>query len=273
MATIAHILNTERGTRLFRLLALVIVTVILLFYEYAGLLEDEGLIEDVELGPASALVFSFIIYTIVLGLVMPKLPSEAGPWRLWVFVFAMSAVDIALVLALVHYTGGVENFTLILIPLFILYHATYLGYASGMFSASLSAILYVALAFYEDEASGNGTVLMGQVALFYMLAGFGGFMANRMMMQERESEENVLLGELMVATAQAHGLETDTPVFGDKLCSLSGEGADEAAVLRYADALRQIHRVASVYLTRIGEAEQGKNIGKTIAFSVRARLR
>ncbi len=264
VTTAIHILSTEKGTRGFRLLALVMVSIIILFRE-----------EEVNLVPASILVVSFIIYTLFLGQALSKIPTDIHQRAVLVYILTMTAVDIALVLTLVHFAGGVENFALLLVPLFILYHTTYAGYTSGLFSATFAAVSYVLLAQFEDAAEGNEARLLGQVVLFYLLAGLGGYMANRAAVEPQLMEPQLreMLQDLIVATGQAHGVAVDSPVVDSKSCYLSGEAASQGAVMRYTDALRKIPQLSSVDLARTGVAEKGKSVGMTIAFTIRAQIK
>ena len=256
MSPVAHILNTERETRRFRLLALMVATATI-FYQQ----------DELALLPALIWTVVFFGYTLLLGPVISRLARDRSPTDLTYLILSMILIDAGLVTALVHFAGGITTIAFILIPLFVLYHASYQGYSSGVASATLFSILYVGSTMVE-ELGLAGPVVVSQLVLFYLLAGLSGYMAKRLMAVEGQKE---VLESLIVRASVAHGVRLDDVTLSDNGAALEGEAVDEAAMTRFLEALRAIPRLASVRLARVSDVESAQ--GRAIAFTVAARVR
>jgi hypothetical protein len=178
MTFLSHILNTEQETRAFRLLSLVLVSASLYFQA-----------DEIPLTPASLIwIVAFFAYTLILTYALPWLTSRLRLTDLTTLVISLSMIDAVVVTAMVHFTGCITTITVILIPLFIMYHAMYLPHTSGMASATLFALLYTGAAFLEKEIQGSIPLLVGQVGLFYLSACLTGQLAKRILLDRQEKE-------------------------------------------------------------------------------------
>ena len=259
MASVSHILSTERETRLFRLLALVVATIWMYFQQ-----------EEVDIAPTAGLILFFFAYTLSLGPLLRGVVTQLSQRLVLYVVLFMVLVDLLVVSFLVHFSGGVNSITVILIPLFIMYHAIYLNYLSGLLSATLFSALYVSMAFWSQQVEGNGVLLAGQLSLFYLLAIFSSHLALKIRLDRAERE---LLQEFVASAGREQGIDLEELSFDDGTVSVAGEAADEATMERFLDALRRMRKLSAVNLIRVGEAERGKAAGKTLSFTLRARVR
>ena len=172
MVSADHILDTERQTRRFRLLALVVATFTIFTVQ-----------REVALLPALIWAVLFLIYTLLLGPMLSRLARGSSVTDLVYLLLGLMLVDGGLVIALVHFTGGVTSITIILIPLFVMYHTAYWGYRSALASATLFALLYVGEIILTGE-SVRPELLVSQVGLIYILAGLSGYLANRLILAQ-----------------------------------------------------------------------------------------
>ena len=236
-ASLAHVQDTERDTRRFRLLALVVISASLYFLE-----QDD----EVNLPPAAALLALFFAYTLLLGPILARLSSRLQPQNLPYLIYGMILVDAIGVTSLVHFTGGIANITVILIPLFVMYHTIYLGNSSGMASTTLFSLLYVGAAFLEDE-QGNGALLVGQVGLFYLLAMFSAYLSKRTLQEVTERE---MIQDLIFDAGAAHGIYLEAVTVAADVGSCVGRAPDEASLERFFASVQAMRRLASVRLSR-----------------------
>lgn len=256
ITTEAHIVSTERGTRNFRLLALAVVTITLYFRQ-----------EEASIAAATGLVLFFFAYTFSLGYLLPRVARYLGEGGIFSLMVGMAVVDAFTVVSLVYFSGGIDSVSFILIPLFVIYHAIYLGYRSALFSATLFALLYVSTVYLENEVTGNEWLLLGQVLLFYLLAIFSGHMATRMVSGEESGRE--LLLAFIGDVAQGHGIKLGELTITSGMLSVEGQAAAAGAMERFIDALRSARQLSGVQLTSVVADGQGR----AVSFNVRGKLR
>lgn len=254
----AHILNTERETRRFRLLALMVATATLYFQQ-----------DEVALLPALLWAFAFFLYTLVLGPALSKLIPSLNATDLSFLVWSMVLVDAVLVVSLVHFSGGVATIAVVLIPLFIIYHAVYRGYSGALLSATLFALLYVGSAFLEGEIETDRPLWVSQVALFYVLATFSGYLAQRLSREEGRGKD--LLQELVVRAGAVHGVRLADVTFAGDTASVEGQAPEEASMQRFLESLRGVRGFSSVRLARVVRGVGDP--GRAISFTVAARIK
>ncbi|MFQ5860360.1 MAG: PilN domain-containing protein [Dehalococcoidia bacterium] len=263
----AHIFSTEQETRRFRLLALVVVASTVFFRQQE--------FEDISLLPTVIVVVLFAIYTLGLGpLVLSRIASRFTQGASLVYLtLSMVAVDAVAVTLLVHYAGGavgINNFAFILIPLFIMYHTIYLGYTSGLFSATLFSVLYVGTAWREGNVEGAGALLASQVALFYLLALFSSYLARKAMEARAEKD---LLREFIIGESEAHGVRLQSVTYVGNTISLTGEAIDPLAMESYMEALDKMGSFAFVRLAATSRGEQQEPAAGATPFTIVARLK
>jgi hypothetical protein len=260
MASLDHILTTERDTRRFRLLSLVVVAATLYFRQ-----------EDVALVGASVGLAFFFAYNLLLGPILPRFVSRIRPRGIPYLIYAMAAVDGVAVTILVHFTGGITSITVILIPLFVMYHTIYLGRRSGIVSASFFSILYLIAARIENELAGNTGVLVGQVGLFFLLAVFSGYLTRRVLV---EAQERDLLQDLILDAGAANGVHVEDMTIQGNMASFTGRALNEAAMEQFLARLQAMRRLSSVRLDRLPAPKgPGATPEGAMAFSVAARVR
>lgn len=260
MASSEHILNTERETRRFRLLSLVVVAATLYLRQ-----------EEVAIVGASAGLASFFAYNLLLGSILPWFVSHTRPRGIPYLIYAMAAVDGVAVTSLVHFTGGITSITVILIPLFVMYHTIYLGRRSGIVSASFFSILYLIAAQIEHELAANTGTLVGQVGLFFLLAVFSGYLTRRVLVEAHERE---LLQDLILDAGAANGVHLEHMTIQGNLASFTGSAPNEAAMEQFLARLQAMRRLSSVRLDRLPSTEAPRAPGEgSVVFSVAARIR
>ncbi|MBI2165525.1 MAG: winged helix-turn-helix domain-containing protein [Chloroflexi bacterium] len=176
MNFIQLISRSERETLKFRLLALLTVSVAMLFQA-----------RSVPLLSTLALVGGYLVYSYVLRAFL--IPRYLG-YLLALFMLLADAV--ALLAAL--YILGISSPAFALLPIAVVYHSIYLGYAGGLTMATVSTLGYTGLAFLTGQASQLGNVLAVQVPLFYVLAFLAGYVAQQRL---REVEERRSLQQLI----------------------------------------------------------------------------
>lgn len=193
-----HILNTEQDTLRFRLLALVIAAVSLYFSE-----EDTG---NINLLPASALSIVYLVYTILLGrVILSRIsPGLALGQRSVYLVSALILIDTLAVTTMLYLVGGPENMSLILIPLFIVYHSIYLGYFSGLISATFFSLFFVVFALLWGKTDFLSSYITLQIPLFYLLAIASGYISERRLKDRWEKDE---LEHLLLLQGKDRGIE------------------------------------------------------------------
>lgn len=181
-----HIVQTERETLQFRLLALLVVV--------GGLFL---LREEIRVVPAVLLALAYLAYSISLRTwIIPRFPGRY-------VVYAMILIDAAALTVGSYLVGGVTTIFIILFPLSVVYYAIYLGYAGSFFAATVMALCFVVLAAVEGRLLTGGVTLAGQVGLFYLLAAFSGYLGQRRI---SESQEKRALQELLEVEAGAKAL-------------------------------------------------------------------
>jgi hypothetical protein len=178
-----HAISTERETLVFRLLALVIATATLYFWQ-----EDTT---EIPLGPAVGVAATYLAYSLLLGRailpwVVPRLTLGLSISHL---VGAIVLVDAASLSSLMYVVGGPKSVALLLLPLFIIYHSIYLGYFSGLLSATFFSLFYVSFAYVWDEIEFMTSYIAVQVPFFYLLAIFGGHLAERRLNEQLRRDE------------------------------------------------------------------------------------
>jgi hypothetical protein len=251
-----HVLDTERQSRRYRLLAVVLATFTIFTVQ-----------REVALLPALIWAFLFLFYTLLMGPLLSRLVRGLSTNDLVYLLLGLMMVDGGLVIALVHFTGGVTSITIILIPLFVIYHTTYWGYRSGLASATLFAILYFGETILAGESIHPG-LMLGQVALIYLLAMLSAHLASRLARAQAQRE---LLRGRISAVGTAHGVEVDEVTISGNTASLAALAVDESAVARFVDALREMPELASARLEQTAEA--GASPGSLASFAVAVKVR
>ena len=260
MASPVHVLNTERDTRRFRLLALMLVTATVYLRQ-----------DELDLGPALGWSFFFFAYTLTLGFTFSKIISRWSSRDSLVYVVCALIILEALVVAsLIHFAGGIASITIILIPLFIIYHTIYLGRFGGLLSATLFAFMYVGLAFLEEETEGRELFLVSQVVLFYFLAEFSTYLANRIIVEQGEKE---LLQQFIVDTGQTQGIRLYSFDVAAGTATFDGLAVDETALERFVESLRRMRGLSSIRLSRVSGDQGSGGESRRITFTVAARFK
>ena len=259
MTTLTHILTTERDTRRFRLLSLVVVAATLNFR-----------VGDISLGPALLWIAIFFVYTLLLGKALKRLTARTGAAELPYLIYGMIVVDSISVTALVHFTGGIASITVILIPLFIMYHTTYLSKRSGLVSAAIFAVLYLFTAQLEGEVAGRAALLIGQVGLFFLLAVFSAYLGRRTLTEINERE---VLQDLIFDAGLANGVHVEPMSVEDDIALFDGKAPDEESIEQFIERLQAMRRLTSVRLALTPPVATQEGESNIIPFSVSARLR
>ena len=253
MTFLSHILNSERETRPFRLLSLVLVSATLYFRA-----------DEIALAPALIWIVAFFVYTLILAYVLPWLTSRLRLTDLTTLIVSLSMIDAVVVTAMVHFTGGITTITVILIPLFIMYQP----HTSGMVSATLFALLYTGAAFLEEEVRGSIPLLIGQIGLFYLLSWLSGQLAKRILLDRQEKE---LLQDLIYQMGATHGIRLEAVHLLSNTASLQGAAKDESSMAQFIEDLREMRHVSAVRLARVVRPKAPQVGG--ITFTLTARLR
>ena len=181
-----HIIQTERQTLQFRLLALLVVV--------GGLFV---LRQEIQPLPAIVLALAYLGYSISLRTLI--LPKFSGP----AVVYAMTLVDSAALAVGSRVLGGMNPLLVVLFPLSVVHYAIYLGYSGSFFAATAMAVSYVGLAAVDGGFLASGGALAGQVILYYLLAAFSGHLGQRGI---RESQQVQSLQELLEVEAGAKAI-------------------------------------------------------------------
>lgn len=181
-----HILSTERETLIFRLLALGIAIATIYFWH-----ED---VTEISAGPAVAVAVAYLVYTLWLGrVILPWMaPRLTMGLSLTYLVCGLVLVDSLALTAMWYIVGDPRSVALVLLPLFIIYHSIYLGYLSSLLSATFFSAFSVMFAYMWGEADFVDflkSYVAVQVPFFYLLAVFGGHLAERRLRERLEKEE------------------------------------------------------------------------------------
>jgi len=169
------LLETEGETLKLRLLALLAAVVGLALYQ-----------TQVSLLPTLLLCAAYLTYSLLLrSLIIPRFSGSR-------LVYAMILVDVATIAVGLHLAGGIGNIFFVLMPIFIVYYASYLAYASALFAATAMGLAYVSLAVFEGRF--DAPIVAAQVLLFYLLALFSGYLGQRCI---RERAERMALRETL----------------------------------------------------------------------------
>jgi len=236
-----YLVSIERDTLIFRLVALMVAAATLRFWH-----ED---VTEISVAPAAALSVAYLVYTFLLGRVIipwraPRLSlGLASPTRL---VFLMIFVDTAVLSALLYMVGGPEgprNASLVILPLFIIYHSLYLGYLSCFFSATLFSLFFVIFAYAWDQGDFVTSFIALLIPFFYLLAVFGGYLGERRLKDRWEKEQ---LRQL--AREERRPAEAGVVISGQ---GESDEGVDSVLRTVIADSSR-LTGLAGCLLTVLG---------------------
>ena len=236
---LADVLKAETETRRFRLLALVLALSSMYFRD-----------EDIAVIPPVVAALLFIGYTLALGPLLARLaPWLAERSTLVIFVLAVVAVDAAAVMVLVRLTGGVGSITVILVPLFIIYHCSYVGYSSGLLSATLFSALYLGFAFGEGATEGLGAAQVGQVALFYLVTVFSNYYIRRMFQAQRSNDA---LQAVILSAGNLPGLRFSSVDYSEGVVVLHCLATDRQVIDKFMGALHQTGRFATLRAGHLG---------------------
>ena len=257
MFSLSHILHTERETRRFRLLSVVLVSVTLYFRQ-----------EEVNLSLALGGAFVFLLYTMALGPIFSRLAPKLTALRpMMGLVAAMALVDGISVAFLVHFVGGINSVVVILIPLFIIYHTIYLGYTSGLISVVLFSGLYLGLAFWEEEAQGIELGAISPVLLFYLLPILSVALITRVMAATQTQEA---LHKIFQDQGASLGVEVKSLKLSGLRVSLKGKVSSDEVLVKYVASLQKVPRVASLRLSSVQERRNG---AVNLSFEIGVRLK
>ena len=257
MLSIAHILHTERETRRFRLLCLLLAAVTLYFR-----------LDEVSVTPAIASMVAFLVYTLVLAVAFRKVVPRLGiPMALTGFIAGMALADGVFVGAFVYYTGGITAITVILVPLFIIYHTIYLGYTSGFVSGIILSSIYLGTALWGSNVQVFVPGIMGQIGLFLLLPVLGGYLAKGMMRAEQSRQG---LRTLVRKIAEEHGVTLSPVVIRGSQMFLIGDAPTEAAFARLMEEVQGLPTVLAVRLGQTGTKTNAE--GESIRFMLSAKL-
>ncbi|MBI2304221.1 MAG: winged helix-turn-helix domain-containing protein [Chloroflexi bacterium] len=180
------ILKTESETLKFRLATLLVASAALLWFQ-----------REVALLPAVTLVFVYLAYLLALRYYI--LPRFASPYT----VIGMVIVDAVMLSTAMFITGGVVSPLFILFPVFIIYYSIYLGYVSSLAAATAFSLGYGILIIVQGAENLVGGLVAIQVPLFYFLAVFSGYLAQK---RFREREEKEVLQQILRVENRARGL-------------------------------------------------------------------
>lgn len=182
--TVDFLLETEGETLKLRLLALFVAVVGLALYQ-----------TQVSLAPTLLLCAAYLAYSLLLrSFIMPRFGSSR-------LVYAMILVDAATIAVGLNLAGGIGNIFFVLMPIFIVYYASYLAYTSALFAATAMGLAYVSLAIFEGQF--DGRIIAAQVLLFYLLALFSGYLGQRCI---KERVERMALRETLKTAKGAEAL-------------------------------------------------------------------
>ncbi|MBI4322149.1 MAG: winged helix-turn-helix domain-containing protein [Chloroflexi bacterium] len=168
-------IRTERDTRKFRLLALLLVV--------AGVYFER---QEVALWPAIALAGLYLLHLVVFFSVIVRwVPPRLLPYgMLW--------ADVGFVGGTL-YLFGVDSAFFVFFPIVVFYYALSLGYVGGFVASTLFAFAYIGVAFGHRADLLLGRLLPVQIPLFYLIALFGGYLGQQRKRAQSERQELVLL--------------------------------------------------------------------------------
>lgn len=170
--TVEHILNTERETLKFRLLAITSVAALVYINE-----------STVDLIPALIITISYAIYAILLrSFIIPR----SGTVNI---VYIMILVDTAALVGGLQFIGGTQSPLFTLFPLTIIYYAIYLGYPSSLFAATSVSLGYGGFVFLQSSIPSPVAAVALQIPFFYLMAIFGGYLARKRLQEQAEKQE------------------------------------------------------------------------------------
>lgn len=259
MVDVAHVLHTERETRSFRLLAALLAAVTLFVR-----------IEEIPPAPALPSLLLFLVYTMALSVLLPRVvPRVGSPRALTALVLGMALVDGVSVMGIVYFIGGLQAITVILMPLFIIYHTIYLGYSSGIFSVIVFSLLYVGTGFWGADVRGYLPGLLGQVALLLLLPVLSAVFIRSMMLTEARQQG---LRKRLMEQAGVHNINiaTGSWMVSSGQLLMAGVAPNDGSLGRFLEVVSKTPSIRSFRVTTATPADPG---AEGIAFSVAARIR
>lgn len=196
-----YLLQTERETLKFKLLAVLVVT--------AGVYLRQSTVPWL---PAVILVLLYTGYAVALRYVL--IPRYSSP----LLVVGMVVVDEAVITTALYLSGSIESVIFILFPVSIIYYAFHLAYVSSLLAATLASLGYIGVATITHRLSDVLPVMTSQIPLFYLLAIFSGYVATgkikeraeKLAFQEALNVEMGAKGLLEVARALHRTLDVGT---------------------------------------------------------------
>jgi DNA-binding winged helix-turn-helix (wHTH) protein len=142
---------------------------------------------------AVAMILTYLVYVALTRfLLLQRYYSPHTP-------YIMLVVDVGVAIATL-YIFKLENPVFLLLPLVVIGHGLYLGYAGGLASASLSAFSYAGLVYFLGKTSSLGISIAFQGPLLYLLAILTGYLAQQ---RFRERETQVTIQEIIRAESGA----------------------------------------------------------------------
>ncbi|MBI4338057.1 MAG: winged helix-turn-helix transcriptional regulator [Chloroflexi bacterium] len=184
MASLEHVLQVERDTLKFRLLALLAVTLSVYLRT-----------ERVPTGEAIGLIVGYLAYSLLLDRVLlPRFQSLL----LLAFMFLVDVGTVLAVLLIV----GFDTPVFILLPSVIVYYSLYLGYAGSLIAATVASLGYAAVANILGRAELRDALSI-QVPFFYVVALLTGYLSSQRL---REREEKRSLQQVIGAETHARGM-------------------------------------------------------------------
>ncbi|MBI4234366.1 MAG: winged helix-turn-helix transcriptional regulator [Chloroflexi bacterium] len=178
-----HVLQTERDTVKFRLLALLAIAISLYLRK-----------DQVVLAPAMALVLGYLVYGAALDrFLLPRFPGLP-------MLVVMFLADIGTVLAALA-TIGTDTPVFILVPLVIVYFSLYLGYAGSLAAATLTSIGYAGMTLAAGSPLKD--IVSIQIPFFYVVALLTGYLASQ---RFREREEKRALQQVIEAETRSRDM-------------------------------------------------------------------
>lgn len=170
--TIEHIIRTERATLNYRLLALVVVALGIYLRR-----------ETVDILPAVLIVTAYLVYLLLLGrAILPHVRSQY-------VVYGMALVDAVAIAAGLYLVGGPQSSLFFLFPLFIIYHAMFLGYRTAIFSAVAFSLAYIALNYITLGTGQIDIIIAIQIPFLILVGILAGYLSARRLEEHREKED------------------------------------------------------------------------------------
>ena len=184
-------LATERDTLYFRVLAIAAIAV-------SALVLDEPLREP--LGwPLYSLLGGYFLYVVILDrFLLPRYQNI-------VVVGFMLLADTGAALA-TFVVVGFNTSMFIALPVLVVYHTMYLGYFSGLLTATLASGGYAALTEWSDDIANTDLVYAIQIPILFLIAIMAGYLAARRVVSPAEREA---LLNFMDREAHARTIPTD----------------------------------------------------------------